>query len=101
MPVVGGLEGQVIRFDHFGNAITNLDQDTVRGFAENLLWITCRGHDFKLQEYYDQGGGSGSAIINSDGLLELCLFRGNARDALSLRMGDAVFLRIGSSVEIG
>lgn len=97
-PVIGGMEGQVIRFDRFGNAITNLEADLVHGFAKNLLWITCRGHDFALHGHYAECGGSGGAIINSDERLELCLFRGNAREALKLRIGDAVFLRIGDSL---
>lgn len=100
-PVIGGLEGQILRFDHFGNAITNFGRETVEGFGENLLWIKCRGHDFTLHGHYEKCGGSGGAIINCDGLLELCLFRGSARDALSLRIGEAVFLRIGSSDEMG
>lgn len=77
--------GEIIQFDHFGNAITNIPADSGHSAAQ------CGGCEFPIRSHY--GGvpaGEPVAIINSDGLLELAVRDGSAREQLGLSVGDPV-----------
>lgn len=83
----GGMQGEVITIDRFGNAITNLL--AVRGGT-----ITVVGRTLPiLQTYADVADGSPVALAGSTGLIEIAIRNGNAAAALGLRRGVEVVHR--------
>ena len=87
------IKGQIMLFDRFGNAITNIHQNHLNKHANKPLSVTCNQHILKLVSYYQEGQSSGSAIINSDQLLEIFVFSQSAREKLNLNIGDIITLR--------
>ncbi len=87
-----GLRGEVVHFDHFGNAITNLPASRVlaSGAATQVKVGT------KSVPIYDCYAavkkGKPVAVIGSTGLLEIAINGGNAAKALKLKCGSKVLL---------
>ena len=94
-----GMAGQVIGFDRFGNAATNvlagdLDRTAIRlGIPTEALQVSCQGIGFGaiLQFYSQAPAGAPMALINSAGRLELAVCCGSSR-GLGIRAGDAVMV---------
>ena len=92
-----GIRGQVIHFDRFGNAITNIMYSDIKAFLpkdddpKNLL-ITVPGREIRgLKRFYAEASAEElGGIINSSGHLELFLYKQNARTAFSFTRGDGV-----------
>lgn len=86
-----GLEGCVIQIDRFGNAVTNLAEEILRGVKGRLRVCVNGARMAGPQRAYGAvAEGSPLAIIGSRGLLEIAVCRGSAAEALGLRVGDAV-----------
>lgn len=84
----GGIEGEIITIDRFGNCVTNL--------------LAPRGGDCSAAErglgpvrrtYADVPSGTAVALVGSSGLLEIAVRDGSAAATLGLRRGDRVTLR--------
>jgi S-adenosylmethionine hydrolase len=84
----GGIEGEIITIDRFGNCVTNL--------------LAPRGGDCAAGErrlgsvrrtYADVAPGTAVALVGSSGLLEIAVRDGSAAASLGLRRGDRVTLR--------
>ena len=97
-PEVGaeGVVGEVVRFDRFGNGITNIHRTLLGG--AHLAAITAEsGHVLTLCTSYadmaQRPDGVG-ALWNSAGLLELAVWRGNARERLRMAPGSRVRLAL-------
>jgi len=83
----GGVDGEVIGVDRFGNAITNL--------------IALRGGTVQIESrlipiqrtYADVAIGAPVAVVGSTGFVEIAVRNGSAADALSLARGTRVTLR--------
>jgi hypothetical protein len=88
------LTGEVVRFDRFGNAITNIAQTVIDDFAKQRAFtIHFRGMSFrKIQKSYYEG--EVVCLIGSAGYLEFGYFKGNLRDKLGLKKGDQVMIKI-------
>lgn len=93
------LDGHVVHIDRYGNMITNILFKDIQGLApaEGPLpdvTVQIGGKEIKgLKKFYAEAApGEPGAIINSNGHLEIFLFRQNARTALSLKRGEAVRL---------
>ena len=91
-PIVreGVLWGEVIRFDHFGNAITNIGKETLEIFAgEKQIEILLGDLVFSdLNEaYYER---ETSCLIGSNGYLEFALFRGSLQHEYGLKKGEKI-----------
>lgn len=88
------LKGEVIRFDRFGNAITNIAQTVIDDFTkQKACTIHFRGMSFrKIQKSYYEG--EVVCLIGSSGYLEFGYFKGNLRDKLGLKKGDQVMIKI-------
>jgi len=85
--VVPGSEGEVLTFDRFGNAITNLEPEAL---PEAVL---VSGHRLPVgRTFADVPPGEALAYRGSSGLLEIAVNRGSARGALGLVEGAAVRL---------
>lgn len=78
---------RVIYLDHFGNAWTG-----VRGAQiPNNVRVNVKGENFKHSESFGfVGRGEGFWFVNSVGLVELAVNRGNAAQNLGLAVGDLV-----------
>jgi S-adenosylmethionine hydrolase len=83
----GGVDGEVIAVDRFGNAITNL--------------ISLRGGTIELgaqripirRTYSEVTVGTPVAVVGSSGFVEIAIREGNAAASLSLQRGSRVTLR--------
>ena len=85
----GGLVGQVIQWDRFGNAVTNL---AGRSLERGRLEVRIHGHRiFGVKRSYDSvKKGDALAIIGSRGLLEIAVNGGSAVKDFGLSVGDRV-----------
>jgi len=87
--------GEVISVDRFGNAVTNISLDCIERFITGrpINSLTVRIHDESIQvkRFYEEGRGEGlCALINSDAMLELFLYQGNASQTYRIGCGDLV-----------
>ncbi len=85
------LEGEILYFDHFGNAITNIHERD--GSVD--LWkkanIFVRDITLgKLRRTYGEGPKTLCAVLNSSSQLEIAVPHGNAKTEASLEIGDEV-----------
>jgi S-adenosylmethionine hydrolase len=89
----GGLVGQIIHVDHFGNCITNImprhleeagmgDQMVVRIIDQDIVGLQ--------RTYADGAVGALIALIGSSDRLELAVRNGNAAQTLGVGIGDTV-----------
>jgi S-adenosylmethionine hydrolase len=90
--VRGEAHGSVITFDHFGNIITNVDQDLLRGMRTPIVRLA--GHDFSLVRTYGEAKpGEYLALINSFGVVEVARAESSAHDGLGAERGAPVVVR--------
>ncbi len=94
----GGIEGQVLYVDRFGNLISNIslaDIDAVAGDAIDNLSV----HVGPLRvgqlhnTYADMPPGEIVAIIGSTGMLEIAINQGNAAEQLRAAPGTVIVVR--------
>jgi S-adenosylmethionine hydrolase len=83
----GNVIGQVLHVDRFGNLITNIRTNNLRG--KNIT-IDVGGRRIQgMSDYYAQGEGI-MAVAGSSGYLEISLRDGSACDFLAVEVGDEV-----------
>ncbi len=85
--------GQIIYFDRFGNAITNLPRDMMEAVPSAGGVTVCVGrHKIRgLVKCYEQGeAGRPLALWGSSGFLEIAVRRASARELLGLAKGQEV-----------
>ncbi len=94
--VDGGVDGEVIRVDRFGNLVTNVG----RGAFERLvrrgaIELSVGGHPVArvVETYADADGPQPVAIFGSADTLEVAVGRGSAAAQLGLRCGAPVCIR--------
>lgn len=82
--------GEIIGFDHFGNAITNIPEELIRD--KKVLKIRIGGKIIeKLSfSYAEIPPHTALAILGSSGFLEISVNLGSARSELKLKKGDEV-----------
>lgn len=87
------MSGNVIRVDHYGNLITNLERElfySLRGTA-NYHIAFARERVYKLIDNYNQvEPGDCFALFNADGFLEIGINNGNASELLGLEYDSPV-----------
>lgn len=89
------IQGEIIYIDSFGNLITNIHERdlTERRLEDVRISVGALTID-GLQPNYASGDGRGyAALINSWGLLELSLYKGNAHLNSGAKIGDKVHIR--------
>jgi S-adenosylmethionine hydrolase len=96
-----GIEGHVIHVDRFGNLITNITFKNIQSLAGEevnsaSVTINLAGRDIKgLKKFYAESApGEPGAIINGNGMIEIFVFKQNARAVLSSKRGDSVRLTV-------
>jgi hypothetical protein len=95
----GSVEGTIVYFDRFGNAITTIERDRAANAARGPAWqveigrLTLGGVS---STFADAASGEAVAYWGSLGTLEIAVRNGNARERLNLLLGARVCLRAGS-----
>lgn len=96
-----GLEGHVVHIDRYGNLITNIQYRDIQslipeGGKAGAVSVAVGGKEIRgLKNFYAEAApGEPGIILNSNGHLEIFLFRQNARAALSLKRGETVRLTV-------
>lgn len=85
----GKVRGVVIAVDNFGNLISNIDQELLRGLRAPK--VRAGGHTFPLcRTYGDARPGDYLALINSFGVVEIARAEQSAADSLGLERGAPV-----------
>ena len=96
MSSAGELVGNIISIDHFGNLITNIDQEALERFRQHQgsEGITIRVGQFKIQgistSYDSVQKGVPLAIVGSRQLLEISVNQADARTYLDASIGQTV-----------
>jgi S-adenosylmethionine hydrolase len=92
----GGIEGEVVYIDRFGNAITNLESGLWRG-ADG---VSCeiygrRRRVCPLKTFYQAVAPKAPvSLVGSSGFLEIAIHGGSAEKVLGVRVGTRVVLHI-------
>jgi S-adenosyl-L-methionine hydrolase (adenosine-forming) len=93
----GVLRGVVVRIDHFGNVVTNLDRPScerlTEGSGDVQLTVGGRGIARIVSTYADLGPGEIGALFGSTDHLECAAPASSAAAVLGVAVGDAVELR--------
>jgi len=93
----GAVSGVVITIDHFGNLITNIDAEHLKGLEKPT--VHAGNHIFELlRTYGDTQPGQYLALINSFGVVEIARAEQSAADGLGLGRGAPVVVRGGRPV---
>jgi S-adenosylmethionine hydrolase len=83
------IRGVVITLDHFGNLVTNIDQELLRRFTRPV--VHAGNHRFPLRHTYgDVRPGEYLALINSFGVVEVARAEHSAAEGLGLGRGAPV-----------
>ncbi len=95
-PVVSksGIQGQILFFDHFGNAISNIPRQA----AAETQWKRARVYLKRrligsLQSTYGTARKKAAALWNSSDYLEIACPGGSARNLLKMKQGETVRIR--------
>jgi len=94
-PVVGGIDGEIVHVDRFGNTTTSIRAAAVAGHDSAALRITVAGHDLRglARTYGEVADGALVALIGASGRLEIAVRNGSAADLLHLSRGTPVAVR--------
>lgn len=87
------LLGSVVYVDHFGNAISTIDSDTIKllDHAPTKVQMVKFGTELPLCNYFQQvASGQGLAYIGSGGYLEIAINNANAAAIFGLQVGDKI-----------
>ena len=85
--------GQIIHFDHFGNATTNINHEVLRSLRGRSFRVKGRSVGKLKRTYWDVAPGKPLALVGSSGLLEIAVRDGSAAEELKLTVGDEVEIR--------
>ena len=89
------IRGIVIYIDHYGNALTNIDQNLFRQFnkyASFSIQLRLRKYEIKQihKTYNEVPGGEKLAIFNTMGNLEISINQGNASELMGIKNNDII-----------
>jgi S-adenosyl-L-methionine hydrolase (adenosine-forming) len=88
------LHGEIIYIDSFGNLFTNIQEHDLKGLSgrEFAVSIGALRMPGPVRSYAAAATGDYVAVVNSWGLLEIAVYRGNARKRSGAIIGDRVKL---------
>lgn len=86
------ITGEIVYIDHFGNLFTNIEERDLTGLADTRLEIILGAVRISrpASNYAAASAGDFVAVVNSWGLLEIAVYRGNAQQAAGAKIGDKV-----------
>src|SRR5262249_33915207 len=89
-----GLEGEVLYFDRFGNAITNISAANLKSIHNPVSVFLGRKRACGIGQFYQEVEvGKPIAVMGSSGFLELAVNGGSAASLLRLHIGTKVTVR--------
>jgi S-adenosylmethionine hydrolase len=90
----GGVIGQVVHIDRFGNLVTNIHRYDLEPLGPRVEVGVGTYHIAGLARTYEDGiMGESLALLGSSGLLELAVTQGNAAGQLGVGKGERVRVR--------
>jgi len=94
----GGIEGEVVYIDRFGNGITNLESSLLKGSERASCVVYAKRRKVCLLKAYYQATAQNTpvALVGSSGFLEIAVNGGSAAKALGVRIGTRVLLHTDS-----
>lgn len=95
-PEIGSssIEGEIIYIDHFGNLVTNIEEQMLNRLRGGLVIEVCGRVIRNISESYEEvPSGHAGAIINSWGHLEIFTPCARADLLLGLKLGEGVVVR--------
>ncbi|MDQ7822846.1 MAG: SAM-dependent chlorinase/fluorinase [Candidatus Eremiobacteraeota bacterium] len=84
------LEGEIVAIDRFGNLISNIRVEHLKGRPLRTVLFRHQRHEGVACSYEEGGGKPWSALFNSSGALELFVYGASASEALCAGRGEAV-----------
>ncbi len=92
-PISGGYRLQIIDIDRFGNLITNLSQELL---GERKAKVVINGQEIRIvRTYSDAERGEVVALFSSEGLLEIAVREGSAKEFFGQKLPE-IFVFINS-----
>jgi S-adenosyl-L-methionine hydrolase (adenosine-forming) len=93
--VDGGVKGEIVHVDHFGNALTNLTERDLAGITGGPLRVQIHGKAVCViaGSYDSVSRGNPVAVLGSSGFLEVAIRDGNAARRLRLRIGQPIVVK--------
>lgn len=94
------LVGEILHIDVFGNLVSNIDEQSLSGFAGCRPYsIRVGRHAFRglKRGYWEGRKGEPIGLIGSGGMLEISVRDGNAQKRLKVKRGDPVRISIANS----
>jgi S-adenosyl-L-methionine hydrolase (adenosine-forming) len=98
-----GVAGAVVYIDHFGNLISNLTRNHVgaaqRRVSSEDVALQIAGHNIHglVASYAEGSKAQPSALINSNGAIEVFVKEGNAALQLKVGCGEEIVLSLGAT----
>lgn len=93
----GKISGVIVTIDAFGNLISNIDANLLKGFRDPVAEIA--GHQITMQTTYGRARpGDYLALINSFGVIEVARAEGSAADGLGSARGAPLVISDGYEV---
>ena len=86
----GRLRGEIVHMDGFGNLITNVAEESLRGKRITAITVGRKRIKRLAGSYSEIKQGQLGALIGSSNLLEIAVNQGSAREALKSKIGSAV-----------
>ncbi len=89
----GVLQGRIVRFDRFGNAISNIDDETAKAFAKGRpVTVSVANVTFSVinRSYYEAPV---TCLFGSSGYLEFGAFKGSFQKEFALEKDEPVLIR--------
>jgi S-adenosylmethionine hydrolase len=86
----GGIRGQVIEVDNFGNLSTNIDQSQLLGMGEVWVFIAGRRIDQIVNTFGDHPIGTLVSLFGTSHDLIISIVNGNAAEHLHVDVGEVV-----------
>ena len=95
------LQGEIIYIDGFGNLITNIHERDLQGLEPDNVSVSLGNLTINnlAPNYASAGEGGYVALINSWGLLEISIFKGNAYLQCGAAIGEKVYVQEGKGVD--
>ncbi len=92
-----GIDGVVLRVDHFGNLITNIDDDGLLALGSGVtIEVAGATIDGLAGTYADVAQGALCALVGSTGRLEISVNGGSAAAVLNAARGSSARVRLRS-----
>jgi len=79
------IVGKIVYIDRFGNAITNIKPE-----GRKIKEVKAGELVLPVVEFYSQSPHKPAAVVNSDGLIEIFIYMGNAKETLGLKKKQIV-----------